>query len=101
MGERACTSLLILPTAIALSYLIIKYLPRFARPIIFQGLTQAEEMLIAAVLPIMTLYHLPQGQYGYNGHVVNLPQDIASSAKSLPRPPQDLDVIIVYKEGSS
>ena len=58
-------------------------------------------MLISAVLPIMILYHLPQGQCGYSGHVVNLPQDIASSAKSLPRLPQDLDVIIVRKEGSS
>ena len=33
--------------------------------------------------------------------VVMLPQNIASSAKSLPRPPQDLDVIIVRKESSS
>ena len=45
-----------------------------------QGLTQVEEMLISAVLPIMTLYQLPQGQYGYGGHVINLPQDVASFA---------------------
>lgn len=37
-------------------------------------------MLISAVLPIMTVYRLPQGQYGYRGHVVNLPQDVASFA---------------------
>ena len=41
-------------------------------------------MLISAVLPIMTIYHLPHGQYGYSGHVVNLPQDVASFANSLP-----------------
>ena len=58
-------------------------------------------MLISAVLPIMTLYHLPQGQCGFNSYVVNLPQDIASSAKSLPWLPQDLDVIIVRRERSS
>ena len=42
-------------------------------------------MLISAVLPIMTLYRLPHGQYGYSGHVINLPQDITSLADKLPR----------------
>ena len=41
-----------------------------------QGLTQVEEMLISAVMLIMSLYRMPQGQYGYTGHVVNLPQDM-------------------------
>jgi len=48
----------------------------------------------------MSLYHLPQGQYGYSGHVINLPQDVAAVVNSLPRMPSDLDVIIVRKEGS-
>ena len=65
-----------------------------------QGLTQVEEML-SAVLPIMSLYRLPHGQYGYSGHVINLPQDVASFANSLPRLPSELDVIIVRKEGAS
>ena len=42
-------------------------------------------MLISAVLPIMSLYKLPHGQYAYSGHVINLPQDVASFANSLPR----------------
>ena len=58
-------------------------------------------MLISAVMPIMSVYRLPQGQYGYSGHVVNLPQDVASFAQSLPRLPSDLDVIIVRKEGAN
>ena len=66
-----------------------------------QGLTQVEEMLISAVLPIMSLYRLPHGQYGYSGHVINLPQDIASFATSLPRLPSKLDVIVVRKEGAT
>ena len=37
-----------------------------------------------AVMPIMSVYRLPQGQYGYSGHVVNLPQDVASFVQSLP-----------------
>ena len=47
-----------------------------------QDLTQVEEMLISAVLPIMSLYKLPHGQYAYSGHVINLPQDVASFANS-------------------
>ena len=66
-----------------------------------QGLTQVEEMLISAVMPIMSVYRLPQGQYGYSGHVVNLPQDVASFAQTLPRLPSELDVIVVRKEGAN
>ena len=45
-------------------------------PAELQGLSQVEEMLISAVMPIMSVYRLPHGQLGYNGHVVNLPQDV-------------------------
>ena len=55
-------------------------------------------MLISGVLPIMSIYHLPQGQYGYHGHVINIPQDVISFANSLPRVPSNLDVLIVRKE---
>ena len=58
-------------------------------------------MLISRVLPIMAIYHLPHGQYGYSGHVLNLPQDIATFVNTLPRCPADLDVIIVRKEGAT
>ena len=66
-----------------------------------QGLTQVEEMLISAVMPMMCLYRLPLGQYGYSGHVVNLPQDISTFVTNLPRLPSDIDVILVCKEGVS
>lgn len=58
-------------------------------------------MLISAALPIMSIYRLPHGQYGYTGHVINLPQDVASFANSLPRLTNELDIIVVRKEGSS
>ena len=60
-----------------------------------------EEMLIAAVMPIMSIYRLPHGQYGYSGHVINLPQDAVSFASSLPRLPSELDVVLVRKEGTN
>ena len=54
-------------------------------------------MLISAVMLIMSIYHLPLGQYGYTGHVINLPQDVVSFALSLPRLPSELDVLVVRK----
>ena len=47
----------------------------------------------------MSIYHLPHGQYSYSGHVINLPQDVASFATSLPRLPSELDVVVMRKEG--
>ena len=58
-------------------------------------------MLVSRVLPIMSLYRLPHGQYGYGGHVINLPQDVAYFANTLPRLPHDVKVLIVRKEGAT
>lgn len=55
-------------------------------------------MLVSAILPIMSIYRLPLGQYGYTGHVINLPQDVVSFAHSLPRQPSELNVLIVRKQ---
>ena len=49
----------------------------------------------------MSIYRLPHGQYGYSGHVINLPQDNLSFARKLPRLPSQLDVIVVRKEGTN
>ena len=58
-------------------------------------------MLISHVLPVMSIYRLPHGQYGYSGHVLNLPQDITSFVNNLPRNPTNLDIIVVRKEGAT
>ena len=55
-------------------------------------------MLVSAVMPIMSIYRLPLGQYGYTGHIINLPQDVVSFAHSLPRLPSELDVLVVRKD---
>ena len=51
--------------------------------------------------PFMSIYHLPQGQCGYKGHVINMPQDLSVFATSLPRLPSQLDIMIVRKKGSN
>ena len=53
---------------------------------------------MCAVMPIMSIYRLPLGQYGYTGHVINLPQDVVTFARSLPRLPRNVDVLIVGKD---
>lgn len=58
-------------------------------------------MLISSVMPLMSIYRLPHGQYGYKGHVINLPQDISAFTSSLPRKPKNLDVLIVRINGSN
>ena len=47
--------------------------------------------------------HLPSTSTAvwFSGHVVNLPQDVASFARTLPRLPSELDVIVVRKEGAN
>ena len=58
-------------------------------------------MLISPIIPMISTYRLPHGQYGYRGHVINLPQDVVSFVNSLPRHPNTLDIIIVRKETST
>ena len=64
-----------------------------------EGLSQVEEMLIPRALPIMRDYIKPGGQRGYSGHCINLPQDVKELAKSLPRYPKELSLIIVKVRG--
>ena len=41
-----------------------------------QDLTEIEEMLIAQIFPIVSVYCLREGQYSYRGNVINFPQDV-------------------------
>ena len=76
-------------------------LPHSLHFYILQGLTQVEEMLLSAVMPIMSIYRLPHGLYGYSGHVINLPQDVHSFVLALSQLPSQLDIVLVKKEGAS
>ena len=64
----------------------------------YQALTQVEEMLISAMMPLMLVYRLPHGEYCYSGHVINLLQDVVSFTSNFPRDPSQLDLIVVRKE---
>ena len=56
-------------------------------------------MVIARALPIMQVYIKPDGQRGYLGHCINLPQNVTELARYLPRYHKNLAVIIVKVKG--
>ena len=60
-----------------------------------KGLSKIEEMLIAQVFTVMTVYRLQGGQTGYRGNVINFPQDIHGFTTRLPRHPSSLDVLVI------
>ena len=59
------------------------------------NLTQAEEMLISRVSPILQVTHATGGKYKYKGHTISFPQDIEIIYKNLPCPIKELPMIIV------
>jgi hypothetical protein len=65
-----------------------------------QGLTQVEEMLIAQIFLIISVYCLRGGQYAYRGNVINFPQDVLEFTTRLPRRPSSLDVLLVRHRSS-
>ena len=66
-----------------------------------QGLTEIEEMLIARVFPVMSVYKLRGGQYGYRGNVINFPQNVEEFATRLPRYPSSLNVLLVRRHSAN
>lgn len=64
------------------------------------GLTQVEQMLIARACPIMSIYRKHGGQWGYKGHVVNLPQDIQGFLDHLPCSVTALPILVVRRHGA-
>jgi len=63
-----------------------------------KGLTEIEEMLIAQVFTVMTVYRLRGGQTGYRGSVINFLQDVQEFTNKLPRNSSSLEVLIVRRQ---
>ena len=65
-----------------------------------KDLTEIEEMLIAQVFTVITVYRLREGQNGYRGNVINFSRDIQSFTNKLSRDPSTLDVLVVRHQSS-
>ena len=48
----------------------------------------------------MCIYTKHGGQYGYKGHVVNMPQNVQSFIKRLPRDISEVPIILVRRKGT-
>jgi ATP-dependent DNA helicase PIF1 len=66
-----------------------------------KSLSEIEEMLIAQVCTVISVYRLRGGQLGYRGNVINFNQDIHEFITRLPRNPSSLDVLVVRRQSSN
>ncbi|CAF0951603.1 unnamed protein product [Brachionus calyciflorus] len=65
---------------------------------LFEILTMIEEMLIAPIIPIMSVYRLSSGALASRGFCANFYQNINEIINELPRLPKDLPIIILKKK---
>ena len=65
---------------------------------LFERLTMIEEMLIAPIIPIMSVYRLSKGALASRGFSANFSQNINEIINELPRLPKDLPIIILKKK---
>lgn len=61
-------------------------------------LSELEEMLIALHQPIMKIYRLKGGAFGFAGNVVNLVQNVDEVIHQLPRTLANVNMIVVRKQ---
>eukprot|EP00732_Lithocolla_globosa_P000179 Lithocolla_globosa_v1_NODE_40_length_8230_cov_45.875581.p3 type:complete len:151 gc:universal NODE_40_length_8230_cov_45.875581:2791-3243(+) len=77
--------------------------PMIANPVDDMGdlpsMTDLEQMLIARVMPFMSVYRLVHGQTGFSGNVINFPQYVSQVATVLPRLSSETGVVIVRRNG--
>ncbi|PKK57165.1 hypothetical protein RhiirC2_640207, partial [Rhizophagus irregularis] len=66
-----------------------------------RDLTEIEEILVAQIFPVMSVYRLRGGQHGYRENVINFPQDGQEFASKLPRHPSLLDVLVICRQSAS
>lgn len=63
-------------------------------------LSPVEKQLIAAVLPVISVYRVNGNQFAYRGQVINFPQDVAEFLTWLPYRPHSLSSILIVRRGT-
>lgn len=66
-----------------------------------KDLTYIEEQLIAQVHPILSVYRIRGGQYGYRGQVINFPQDVNELGTELPHAIETVARYVVIRRNTS
>ena len=70
------------------------FMKPMALPEELRGLTRIEEMLIARVQPLCSVYNLKTGQMAGRNHVCSFSQDIGELCAELPRKAADLPLVV-------
>lgn len=76
-------------------FILMKNMDPSPQPPILAKLTQAKEMLIARVTPVLQVTHTRGGQYKYSGHTIRFAQGIMTISTLLLHHLHDLEVVIV------
>ncbi|CAG8666363.1 30185_t:CDS:2 [Gigaspora margarita] len=61
-----------------------------------KDLTEVEEMLIAQIFPVVSVYYLYEGQYAYRRNVINFLQDVNEFVTQLPRHPLTVELALCW-----
>ncbi|RGB28577.1 hypothetical protein C1646_767654 [Rhizophagus diaphanus] len=64
-------------------------------------LTGVEEILVAQIFPMMSVYRLREKQHGYQENVINFSQNVQEFTLKFPRHPSLLDVLIICYQSVS
>ncbi|KAJ7198215.1 hypothetical protein B0H12DRAFT_1081599 [Mycena haematopus] len=64
-------------------------------------LTQMEEILISPVHALTQVWQIYGGQYAYRGHICNFPRDSAILHKRVPLLPEECEIIIFRRAGTT
>ena len=64
-----------------------------------KGLSQLEEMLIAHIYHLITVYTVKGGQQKGSKHVINFPQNLNRLATQLPRLPGEVPLVVRRSNG--
>ncbi|KAF6161254.1 hypothetical protein GIB67_009141 [Kingdonia uniflora] len=70
-------------------------------PIELSRLTNLEQILIAPIHPMMSLYRFKGQQYKYSENVTNFEQDVNAIATSLPFKPSDVSTILIVNRSGA
>ncbi|KAF5194757.1 hypothetical protein FRX31_015656, partial [Thalictrum thalictroides] len=66
-------------------------------PIELSRLSNLEQILVARIHPVMSVYRVKGQQYKYSGNVINFEQDVNLIATILPIKPADLSAILIVQ----
>ncbi len=66
----------------------------------FENLTMVEEMLIAPIQPIMSVFRLPSGGLVHRGYCASFTQDIQPMCDLLPRLADNISLLVVKKKSN-